>query len=198
MNQLSIERINEYAPYKVEVEDGQYIFETDHDILYGVSFDEDSMPGSLKAYWFNLTNFTQKSSPRDLKIFSSSRNSSAQILTSCSTCATLPTTSRHSAAGCSSTGLTPTDSRATTTPVRRWWKTAMKRTTSHSSWSAAIPNYNRLLTCSTSRLLCSAPISRRYRHLFLQKNIRRDITPMPRRFVSVLCRRADGRGGWYE
>ena len=35
MNQLSIERINEYAPYKVEVEDGQYIFETDHDILYG-------------------------------------------------------------------------------------------------------------------------------------------------------------------
>lgn len=53
MNQLSIERINEYAPYKVEVEDGQYIFETDHDILYGVSFDEDSMPGSLKAYWFN-------------------------------------------------------------------------------------------------------------------------------------------------
>jgi len=26
MNQLSIERINEYAPYKVEVEDGQYMF----------------------------------------------------------------------------------------------------------------------------------------------------------------------------
>jgi hypothetical protein len=24
MNQLSIERINEYAPYKVEAEDGQY------------------------------------------------------------------------------------------------------------------------------------------------------------------------------
>ena len=36
MNQLSIERINEYAPYKVEAEDGQYIFETDNDILYGV------------------------------------------------------------------------------------------------------------------------------------------------------------------
>ena len=48
MNQLSIERINEYAPYKVEVEDGQYIFETDHDILYGVSFDEDSMRVLLK------------------------------------------------------------------------------------------------------------------------------------------------------
>ncbi len=50
MNQLDIDRINEYAPYKVEMEGGQYIFETDHDILYGVSFDEDTMPGSLKAY----------------------------------------------------------------------------------------------------------------------------------------------------
>ena len=64
MNQLCIERINEYAPYKVEAEDGQYIFETDNDILYGVSFDEDPMPGSLKAYWFNLTNHTLKASPR--------------------------------------------------------------------------------------------------------------------------------------
>ena len=68
MNQLSIERINEYAPYKVEVEDGQYIFETDNDILYGVSFDEDPMPGPLKAYWFNLTNHSLKASPRDSKI----------------------------------------------------------------------------------------------------------------------------------
>ena len=68
MNQLSIERINEYAPYKVEVEDGQYIFETDHDILYGVSFDEDPMPGSLKAYWFNLTNPDHTKSPGDVKI----------------------------------------------------------------------------------------------------------------------------------
>ena len=32
------------------------------------------------------------------------------------------------------------------------------------------------------RLLCSVPISRRYRHLFLQKNIRRDICQMPRCF----------------
>lgn len=68
MNKLNIERINEYAPYKVEEDANQYIFETDHDILYGVSFDEDLMPGSLKAYWFNLTNHSQKSSPRDSKI----------------------------------------------------------------------------------------------------------------------------------
>ena len=68
MNKLDTERIDEYAPYKVEMEDGQYIFETDHDILYGVSFDEETMPGSLKAYWFNLTNHSQKASPRDSKI----------------------------------------------------------------------------------------------------------------------------------
>lgn len=68
MNNLDTERINEYAPYKVEMEGGQYIFETDHNILYGVSFDEDMMPGSLKAYWFNLTNHSQKASPRDSKI----------------------------------------------------------------------------------------------------------------------------------
>ena len=68
MNNLDTERINEYAPYKVEMESGQYIFETDHNILYGVSFDEDMMPGSLKAYWFNLTNHSQKASPRDSKI----------------------------------------------------------------------------------------------------------------------------------
>lgn len=68
MNNLDIERINEYAPYKVEEESGQYIFETDHGILYGVSFDEETMPGSLKAYWFNLANYSQKASPRDVKI----------------------------------------------------------------------------------------------------------------------------------
>ena len=68
MIRLNIERINKYAPYKVEEEAGQYIFETEHDILYGVSFDEDTMPGSLNAYWFNLTNHSLKVSPRDSKI----------------------------------------------------------------------------------------------------------------------------------
>ena len=48
MNNLDIERINEYAPYKVEEESGQYIFETDHGILYGVSFDEETMTEMVK------------------------------------------------------------------------------------------------------------------------------------------------------
>ena len=68
MNRLDTECINDYAPYKVEEDSGQYIFETDHGILYGVSFDEEPMPGSLKAYWFNLANYSQKASPRDVKI----------------------------------------------------------------------------------------------------------------------------------
>ena len=45
MNKLDTGRINEYAPYKVEMEDSQYIFETDHNIFYGVSFDEETMLG---------------------------------------------------------------------------------------------------------------------------------------------------------
>ena len=39
MNKLDINRINEYASYKVELEENDYIFETDYNIQYGVSFD---------------------------------------------------------------------------------------------------------------------------------------------------------------
>lgn len=39
MKALDIVRINEYAPYKVELENGQYLFETGHEIQYAVSFD---------------------------------------------------------------------------------------------------------------------------------------------------------------
>ena len=68
MNPLDLERINAYAPYKVELEDGEYLFETDHAIQYAVSFDEESMPEGLAAFWFNLTNRSQKASPGDTKI----------------------------------------------------------------------------------------------------------------------------------
>ena len=37
MRPLDTGRINEYAPYKVELVNGQYIFETDYGIQYGVS-----------------------------------------------------------------------------------------------------------------------------------------------------------------
>ena len=36
MNKLDTERINEYAPYKVEMEGGQYIFETAQHSLWRV------------------------------------------------------------------------------------------------------------------------------------------------------------------
>ena len=67
MNRLNLERINEYAPYKVELIEGQYLFETDNGILYGVSDPED-MPGGLNSYWFNLANRSHKASPNDWKI----------------------------------------------------------------------------------------------------------------------------------
>lgn len=42
MNQLILSNINKFAPYKVEFEQGSYIFETDYGIQYSVSFDENS------------------------------------------------------------------------------------------------------------------------------------------------------------
>ena len=59
MNKLDLNRINEYASYKVEVEENDYIFETDHNIQYGVSFDPDNandqqaMRSRLFLRWFN-------------------------------------------------------------------------------------------------------------------------------------------------
>ncbi len=68
MNKLNLERINEYAPYKVESVENEYLFETDNGIQYGVSFDPEEMPEDLTAYWFNLANRSMKASPNDRKI----------------------------------------------------------------------------------------------------------------------------------
>ena len=68
MNKLDINRINEYASYKVEVEENDYIFETDYNIQYGVSVDPEEMGDGLNAYWFNLSNRSGKPSPNDSKI----------------------------------------------------------------------------------------------------------------------------------
>lgn len=68
MNSLDINHISILAPYKVLKDDGEYLFETDHGILYAVEFKEEPMFGSLTAYWFNLVNRSQKASPNDVKI----------------------------------------------------------------------------------------------------------------------------------
>lgn len=68
MNSLDISRISILAPYKVLEDDGEYLFETDHGILYAVEFKEEPMFGNLPAYWFNLVNRSRKPSPNDVKI----------------------------------------------------------------------------------------------------------------------------------
>lgn len=68
MKLLDIERINEYSPYKLERENDVYLFETDYNIQYAVWFEQDPVSSSIPAFWFNLTNRSQKASPNDPKI----------------------------------------------------------------------------------------------------------------------------------
>lgn len=68
MNALDINRISHFAPYRVWMERDEYRFETEHDILYAVSFEEENMFEGIPAYWFGLANRTHKSSPNDIKI----------------------------------------------------------------------------------------------------------------------------------
>ena len=68
MNRLDIDNINDRAPYDVAYDDdGEIIFLTDNGISYSVTFDDDSNP-YYAAYWFNLTNLNNISSPSDKKI----------------------------------------------------------------------------------------------------------------------------------
>lgn len=68
MKPLDLKLINRLAPYKVEFKSGEYVFETDYDIRYSVWFERDPVTEATPAYWFNLTNRSQKASPNDTKI----------------------------------------------------------------------------------------------------------------------------------
>lgn len=68
MNQLNINSISHFAPYKVWTEDGEYRFETDYGVLFAVEFKEEEHFGGLPAYWFGLYNRSQKTSPGDVKV----------------------------------------------------------------------------------------------------------------------------------
>ena len=67
MQSLDLTRINAHAKYIVWQTKDEYLFETEHGILYSVSFDEECN-FNFPAYWFNLTNLSQKKSPGDAKI----------------------------------------------------------------------------------------------------------------------------------
>lgn len=68
MIELDLTRVNELAPYKLELVHGQYLFETDFGIQYSVSFEPEPLENGLSAYWFNLSNRSGKASPGDRKI----------------------------------------------------------------------------------------------------------------------------------
>lgn len=68
MNELNLLRINQFSPYKVELINNEYLFETDHDIQYAISFDPEKLSDVIFAYWFNLANRSRKPSPNDKKI----------------------------------------------------------------------------------------------------------------------------------
>lgn len=68
MKSLDLNIINSLSPYTVWKQNERYYFRTDYDIVYTVSFDEEEAFIEDKAYWFNLSNTSNKKSPRDHKI----------------------------------------------------------------------------------------------------------------------------------
>jgi len=68
MNALNTSRLQLASPYAIVQEGEEYLFRTDNDILYAVSFQlYDAIPG-LTAYWFDLSNRSHKASPNDAKV----------------------------------------------------------------------------------------------------------------------------------
>ena len=68
MIELDTARISEAAPYKVWLDNGEYIFKTDVGIVYAVGFKLDEVFQSFTAYWLDLANRSHKPSPNDLKV----------------------------------------------------------------------------------------------------------------------------------
>ena len=69
MQQLSINRLNAIAPYKMWGNDNKLIFNTDFDVKIEIGFDEDNtILSSARSYWFNIVNLNGLPSPHDPKI----------------------------------------------------------------------------------------------------------------------------------
>lgn len=68
MKTLDLKVINNHAPYKVILTEDGYEFDTEHGIHYVVSFDREIISDNLLAYWFNLSNRNNKTSPNDKKV----------------------------------------------------------------------------------------------------------------------------------
>ncbi|MBQ8655793.1 MAG: hypothetical protein IJ527_01830 [Prevotella sp.] len=68
MKELSTARLQLSSPYVVVKEDDEYLFRTDSDILYAVSFQVYEGISGLDAYWFDLSNRSHRASPSDPKV----------------------------------------------------------------------------------------------------------------------------------
>lgn len=68
MKAIDLSAVNLRAPYTIWCEDGEYYFKSDYDIYFNISFEEEYLLESDKAYWFNLANRSNKKSPGDKKI----------------------------------------------------------------------------------------------------------------------------------
>lgn len=68
MNPLDLSILNSLSPYVVVPYDEEYIFHTEHGIVYAVHFSYEPAFGGTPAYWFNLSNRSQKASPNDPKL----------------------------------------------------------------------------------------------------------------------------------
>lgn len=68
MKPLDLAGINPLSPYTIWQKGSRYYFKTDYDILYAISFDKEDLWVDEDAYWFNLSNMSNKKSPGDRKI----------------------------------------------------------------------------------------------------------------------------------
>lgn len=67
MNELNLDNVNLFASYPVWQRGSVFVFTTDTNIEYSVTFDEEES-FEYKSYWFNLTNLSHKKSHGDIKI----------------------------------------------------------------------------------------------------------------------------------
>ena len=70
MNSLSLPRINSKSPYKVKLSKNEcfYIFTTDQNIIYSISFSEEYEIGGCMSYQFSIDNLEKSHDSYDKKI----------------------------------------------------------------------------------------------------------------------------------
>lgn len=68
MRALDISRLQITSPYVVVKQGDEYLFRTDSDILYAVSFQQYDGISGITAYWFDLSNRSHLPSPNDKKV----------------------------------------------------------------------------------------------------------------------------------